>query len=108
MIVLVVGPSGVGKSKSVEALATHLPGVRVEHLDLLAPRWARHFGILAENEGLQTLRERVQTQNDDPFLLAGLAAIGWLAVQHPGKHVVVDVGAGFLAAPLARSLHNLY
>lgn len=98
MIILIVGPSGVGKSRSCEESKTRLNDVVFDQLDGLAPRWAVKEGII-DHECVTLLRQTVNS--DERFLEIGLQAIGDLEQENPGKHLVIDVGAGFQTSPTA-------
>lgn len=105
MIVLIVGPSGVGKTTSYLAAESHFPGVVFHHLDGLAARWGVQKGIVARES--VTLLNR--TVNDaEVFLAIGLLAIGKLEGENPGNHVVIDMGAGFQVARTAAQLHRIF
>lgn len=104
MIVLIVGPSGVGKTTSYQAAESHFAGVVFQHLDGLAARWGVQKGIIARES--VTLLNR--TVNDaEVFLAIGLLAIGKLEGENPGNHVVIDMGAGFQVARTAAHLHRI-
>lgn len=107
MIVLLVGPSGVGKTaayRKIEDEGTFLNCI-FRHLDGLATKWGVVQGWL-EKESVSLLRQHL---NDDQLFLAfGLESIGDLAGRNPDKHLVVDVGAGFQDARSARYLSRIH
>ena len=104
MIVLIVGPSGVGKTTSYLNAQSQFPDVVFHHLDGLAARWAMQKGII--NRESVTLLNR--TVNDaELFLSIGLLAIGNLEGERLGRHVVIDMGAGFQVARTAAQLHRI-
>jgi hypothetical protein len=106
VIVLLVGPSQVGKTSTYKAVQDRFPGCVFEHLDGLASSWAiRHSWIKQESVGL--LREFCQP-NDDLFLAIGLQAIADLAAREDGKHLVIDIGAGFQQASYSARLPMLF
>lgn len=105
MIVLIVGPSGVGKTTSYQIAQSQFPDVIFDHLDGLAARWAMHQGII-DRECVSLLN---RTVNDaELFLSIGLLSIGKLEGESPGKHIVIDVGAGFQVARNAANLHRIF
>ena len=105
MIVLIVGPSGVGKTSTYQAAESHFPGVVFNHLDGLAARWALQKRII-DRESVTLLN---RTVNDaDVFLSIGLLATGKLEGENPGKHLVIDVGAGFQVSLAAAKLHRVF
>ena len=105
MIVLIVGPSGVGKTSTYQAAESHFPGVVFHHLDGLAARWALQKGII----DLESVTLLNQTVSDaEVFLSIGLMAIGKLEGENPGKHLLIDVGAGFQVSRTAAKLHRVF
>lgn len=104
-IVLLLGPSGVGKTKTYEQIAGQFSDWSMLHLDGLASRWGlRHKWI--DRECVSRLR--AFCGNDDLFLAVSMQAIADHAAHHQHLHILVDVGAGFQAAPLASQLPRLY
>lgn len=105
MIILLIGPSGVGKTTAMEAIEEQFPNCVFRHLDGLASRWAMRLGWL-EHEDIQ---EYFETVGDEQLALGiALQAIGVLVGESPAKDVVIDVGAGFLRARSAEHLHRVY
>jgi shikimate kinase len=96
MAVLVVGPSGVGKSSALHYAAQSLGKCRFASLDDLARDLGRERGLIGGSEGVITLRQ--QLGDDDQFLRLGIDAVERLERQD-GGFLIVDVGAGFLDAP---------
>ncbi|MGV2337774.1 MAG UNVERIFIED_CONTAM: hypothetical protein LVR18_28055 [Planctomycetaceae bacterium] len=104
MIVLIVGPSGVGKTTSYLTAQSQFPDVIFDHLDGLAARWAMQKGII-DRESVTLLN---RTVNDaELFLSIGLLAIGRLEGESPRKHIVIDMGAGFQVARTAAQLYRI-
>jgi hypothetical protein len=104
-IILLVGPSGIGKTASCEAAQGLLPQCMFRHLDGLASQWAVRLGWL-QGESAGELRRHIN--DDELFLAFGLEAIGEWAGQHPDQHLVVDVGAGFQDARSAENLRRIH
>ena len=104
MIVLIVGPSGVGKTTSYLTAQSQFPDVVFDHLDGLAARWATQKGII-DRESVTLLDRTVS--NAELFLSIGLLSIGKLEGENPGKHIVIDMGAGFQVARTAARLHRI-
>jgi shikimate kinase len=92
MALLVIGPSGVGKSSALGLAAQSLDECRFVFLDDLARDVGRERGLIHGTEGVNELRQTLQ--DDDMFLRLGSCAIERLE-----PLLVVDVGAGFLDAP---------
>jgi len=104
-IILIVGPSGVGKTSAYESIQERFPNCVTRHLDGLASDWAVELGRLA-NASVNLLRSHL---NDDQLFLAfGLESVGMLASRHPDRHLVIDVGAGFQDARSAENLHRIH
>src|SRR5258708_2014594 len=95
MSLLVIGPSGVGKSSALQFAARSLAESRFRCLDGLARDLGRERGVIGENEGVNALRQ--QLRDDDEFLRLGRDAVERLEPLDGGL-LIVDVGAGFLDA----------
>jgi hypothetical protein len=104
MIILVVGPSGVGKSDACDLLKALEPGCLFYSLDAIAARWAHRHGWIAE-VSIRTLAN--WCKNADHLLAIGLQAMSDAAAASDGQHLVVDVGAGFQAT-FATRLSAMY
>lgn len=105
MIILLVGPSGIGKTTSYRAVAEQLPQCVFDHLDGLASRRALRLGLI-ERESVSLLRDHIG--DDELFLGFGLEAVAEFELLNTGRHVVVDVGAGFLDAQCAVNLRQIH
>jgi shikimate kinase len=95
MPLLVIGPSGVGKSSALQFVARSVDECRFRCLDGLARDLGRERGLIGENEGVNALRQKLR--DDDEFLRLGRDAIERLEPVDGGL-LIVDVGAGFLDA----------
>ena len=104
-IILIVGPSGVGKSSAIELVKRQFEHMIFHGLDDLAASFGAGERLI-DTACVQKLRRHFQ--NDDRFLEYGLKAIGALAVKHPDKRIIIDVGAGFQVAKAASDLHRTY
>lgn len=104
-IVLIVGPSGVGKSSAIELVKRQFEHMIFHSLDDLAASFGAEEGLI-DAACVQKLRRHFG--NDDRFLQYGLKAIGALATKNPDKRIVIDVGAGFQVARAASNLHCTY
>jgi shikimate kinase len=100
-IVLIVGPSGVGKTAASQAVKPAFPELVFDDLDGLAARWAHSKGWI-DQANVHLLRQTIG--NDDLFLVRGLEAINDLAKRSLDRSIVIDVGAGFQVATPARYL----
>jgi hypothetical protein len=92
MIVLLIGPSGVGKTKSYQVIVDRFPEWVFRHLEGLASEYAFGMRWIAQAE-VSVLN--AFTKHRDHFLAIGLQAIADLAARNEGRHLVIDVGAGF-------------
>ncbi|GAB5445117.1 MAG: hypothetical protein Fues2KO_54660 [Fuerstiella sp.] len=105
MIILLLGPSGVGKTTSYELIADEVPQCECRHLDGLASRWGVAQGWL-KKESVGLLRSHID--DNQLFLAFGLEAIGAFAADHHDRHCVIDVGAGFQDARSAKYLSRIH
>jgi hypothetical protein len=105
VIALLVGPSGVGKTKTYEAVESRFPRWTFRHLDGLASDYAKAMGWIAKAE-VSVLNS--YAKNRDHFLAIGLQAVADLVARNDGRHLVIDVGAGFQVASYATRLPNQY
>ena len=104
-VILIVGPSGVGKTSAYQAIQERFPNCVARHLDGLASDWAVELGWFPV-ASVSLLRSHI---NDDQLFLAfGLESIGMLASRNPQMHLVIDVGAGFQDARSAENLHRIH
>jgi hypothetical protein len=95
-MVLVIGPSGVGKSSSLKIAEAAVPGCVFTSLDDLARDRGRSLGLIGSDEGVNALRQKLR--NDNQFLSVAIEAANEFASNAPGRHPVIDVGAGFMDA----------
>jgi hypothetical protein len=108
-IILIVGPSGVGKTSAYQSIEGKFSNCVAQHLDGLASDWAVELGWLLD-PNVDLLRNHINKGNNDDqlFLAFGLESIGMLASRHPEKHLIIDVGAGFQDARSAENLHRIH
>lgn len=99
MALLVIGPSGVGKSTAIAFASRSLDECRFVQLDRITRDLGRERGLIGATEGINALRQRLR--NDEAFLRIGQHAVEQLDHQDGGL-LVVDVGAGFLDASSVR------
>jgi adenylate kinase family enzyme len=104
-IILIVGPSGVGKTSASQLIKERFPNCVARHLDGLSSEWAVELGWLAETS---VSRLRSHIKDDQLFIAFGLESIGMLACRHPDMHLLIDVGAGFQDARSAENLHRIH
>jgi hypothetical protein len=79
MAVLVIGPSGVGKSSALGYAARSLGMCRFASLDHLARDQGREHGVIGGSSGVNALRHKLG--NDDVFLQFGTNAMERLEQQ---------------------------
>jgi adenylate kinase len=105
-IVMVVGPSGVGKSTACNAISGNFPNCLFVEMDQLTAEWAARIGLVEVGANVQLVRDKLS--DDQLFFALGMQAVGELAGRDQERHVVVDVGAGFQDARSAVNLHKLF
>jgi hypothetical protein len=105
VIVLLVGPSAVGKTSAYKAIESQFPDAIFRHLDGLASEYALRHGWITDTDVTQLRRH---AKNDEHFLAIGLQAIADLAALTERKHLIIDVGAGFQDANYAMRLPLSY
>ena len=98
MAIVVIGPSGVGKSSALDYAARSLNECRFASLDRLTRDLGRERKLIGESEGINDLRQKLG--DDEEFMRLGSYAVERLEGEC-GGHVVVDIGAGFLDASSA-------
>jgi shikimate kinase len=94
-LVLVFGPSGVGKSTAIKCARDLLQSVVFESLDQLARDLGRERGIIQQGQGV---RDLLHILGADDFLGMGIDSLNQLLTNNPEQAAVIDVGAGFLDA----------
>jgi shikimate kinase len=104
-VILIVGPSGVGKSLVCNALKSEFDECLFFHLDGLAAKWAYRMNWIAK-ESVGALRELIK--DDELFLGVGLQAIGFAVCCNRNMSLAIDVGAGFQCARSAQQMHKLF
>ena len=104
-IILILGPSGVGKTSAYRAVEARFPECVFRHLDGLAASFAHRNGWIG-TANVHVLDAR--TKSADHFLAIGLQAITDLSARDPDRPLVVDVGAGFQNGSYATRLPAQY
>jgi shikimate kinase len=95
-LILLLGPSGVGKSTAMNFGHGILHDVTFVSLDRLARDLGRQRGIVRQDQGVQDLLRTLG--HADPFLELGIEAATKLVADAPERPAVIDIGAGFLDA----------
>lgn len=93
-LVLLFGPSGIGKSTAIKFANERIQGVIFEPLDALTKQLGRELKFIREDQGIRELQRAIN--NPDKFLELGIQAVNRLVANNPSQTVVIDVGAGFL------------
>jgi shikimate kinase len=96
MVVLVIGPSGVGKSSALKVAEAAVSNCVFASLDRLARDRGRQQRTIGSEQGVNDLRRKLG--DDNQFLNVGIEAVNELVRVVPHKHHVIDVGAGFMDA----------
>ncbi len=104
-IILIVGPSGIGKSSVIQAIEPQFPRFAFEALDRIAASYAQAMGLIPVSD-VQILRSILN--DDERFFGVGVASIRNFVESNPGATIVIDVGAGFQVARQARDLSQFF
>jgi adenylate kinase len=105
MIVLVVGPSGIGKGTALGAIENSLPEFGFGNLDDLASIRGVDLGVIP----CQCIHKLRGQLDDAQLLLAfGMQTIGDFAARQLDRHTVIDVGAAFQDARSAQNLRRIH
>jgi hypothetical protein len=100
-MILLIGPSGIGKTTAGRAAVARLPGCTFAHLDGVATSFAKRWGYPGHEHVSQW---RKKLGNDDVFFLIGMWAAAGYESAHRGLTLVLDVGAGFQDSRFARDM----
>ena len=96
-IILLLGPSGIGKTTITKAVLQKVKGINFVVLDNLAHKMARESGLIDKRDDLTALIKALEYDRQR-FFEYGLMALENHIADTKGK-VLVDVGTGFLDAP---------
>jgi hypothetical protein len=94
-LLLVYGPSGVGKTTAFRFADGRVGDVRLGSLDDMAAAFGRRKGLIGETQTALDLYLKLEA---DGFLEIGIQAADELLDASAPSPVVLDVGAGFLDA----------
>jgi shikimate kinase len=94
-IVLLLGPSGIGKSTAMESAKRIVLKTAFVDLDQLAENRGRMQGLIGPGESAEKL---LVSKGPNAFLQFGIDAASEFTARAVEHAVVIDVGAGFLAA----------
>ncbi|ADN74653.1 hypothetical protein Fbal_0439 [Ferrimonas balearica DSM 9799] len=100
--ILLLGPSGIGKTTVVKALTQRTPSVASVTLDNITHRYARAQGLIGPKEDLNALIAALE-HDRERFLSFGQEALAIHTESLVDKSVIVDVGTGFLDAPSSKT-----
>ena len=93
--VLLLGPSGIGKTTVVKFAMTKVKSIRFLVLDNIAHRYAREQGLITHRQDLNALIKALDGCRNR-LLEFGREALATEAEQYKGEPLMVDVGTGFL------------
>ncbi len=97
-LILVYGPSGVGKTTAFRFAMSRVRNADFLSLDDVVTGFGRTDGIIGRHEGAGDLLGKLGA---DGFLQIGIRAASELLAEIRKQALVLDVGAGFLESPLA-------
>ncbi|MBV7316268.1 ATP-binding protein [Shewanella sp. NIFS-20-20] len=99
--ILLLGPSGIGKTTVVKQLHQSVSSVTSVILDNLAHQHARNLGLIDKKDNLNALIAALE-HDRERFLSFGLEALEHFyekqADKLKGNPIIVDIGTGFLDA----------
>jgi shikimate kinase len=101
MLVLIVGPSGVGKTSTLRPASRNLPNVVFLSLDHIISVWAQQQGIISRPDITEFF---LNLRDYEKMFDHGMMALKKVAKNRGDRNVVVDVGAGFQCSERAKML----
>lgn len=96
--ILLLGPSGIGKTTVIKHLQKKLKSVQAISLDNIAHRHAKTLGVISATDNLNALIDALEQDRERLFTF-GIEALEAYCNQMDDQPVLVDVGTGFLDAP---------
>lgn len=96
--VLLLGPSGIGKTTVMKHLQKWGGILNALSLDNITHQHARELGLISHKDDLNRLLEILE-HDRDRFFTFGLEALNQHLAAFDDKPVLIDVGTGFLDAP---------
>jgi len=93
--ILLLGPSGIGKTTVVKHLQNRVKDLHALSLDNITHKYARELGLISHRDDLNGLLT-VLEQDRDRFFNFGLEALEQHVNVDDDKPILVDVGTGFL------------
>lgn len=96
-LILLLGPSGIGKTSVIKKLMANVPSIRSVVLDNIVHKHARENGLINKKDNLNALIKALENDRSRLFEY-GLLALEQYHNELNDKPLVVDVGTGFLDA----------
>lgn len=94
-IILLLGPSGIGKTTVIKQFIKQVKSVRSVVLDNIAHQFARDDSLIGKKDDLNALI-KVLDNDRERFLNYGLMALELHCGKSESDYWIVDVGTGFL------------
>lgn len=94
-LVLLLGPSGIGKSTVIKQLQKKIPTLHAASLDNIAHRYARELGIITTKDSLNALIDALEQDRERLFVF-GMDALNNYRMTCDKSVILIDVGTGFL------------
>ena len=94
-IILLLGPSGIGKTTVVKQFIKRVKSVKSLVLDNITHQYAREAGLIGKRDDLNALIKALDNDRQR-FLNYGLMALELHCSQFESQSWIVDVGTGFL------------
>ncbi|MCH1930196.1 AAA family ATPase [Shewanella sp. A25] len=105
--ILLLGPSGIGKTTVIKEMTKNIPSVVSVILDNITHRHARNIGLINPKADLNALIAALD-HDRERFLSFGREALALHCESIEDKAIIVDVGTGFLDASNSTTWINEY
>lgn len=97
-IILLLGPSGIGKTTVLKYFTKKVKSVNALTMDNITHRLAREMGLIGHKDDLNALIS-VLEDDRERLLNFGIDAVNQHITNNKVNSIIIDVGTGFLDAP---------